>query len=46
LLTTEKDYVRLDTKWQSTVKPLGISVTWDDETLLTALLEPVMSFAR
>jgi len=46
LLTTEKDYVRLDTKWKNAVKPLGISVTWDDEALLTALLEPVINFAR
>ena len=45
LLTTEKDYVRLDTKWQSAVKPLGIRLEWEDEALLTALLEPIIRFA-
>jgi tetraacyldisaccharide 4'-kinase len=45
LLTTEKDYVRIDAKWQSAVKPLGISLTWEDEAPLTALLEPIIHFA-
>jgi tetraacyldisaccharide 4'-kinase len=45
LLTTEKDYVRLDTKWQSAVKTIGISLTWEDEAPLTALLEPIIRFA-
>jgi tetraacyldisaccharide 4'-kinase len=44
LLTTKKDYVRLDTKWKSAVKTLDISLTWEDEALLTALLEPIIHF--
>jgi len=46
LLTTEKDYVRLDTKWQSAIKPLGISLTWEDEAPLKALLKPIIHFAN
>ena len=45
LLTTRKDYVRLDTKWQSAVKPLDIFITWEEEATLTALLEPIIHFA-
>ena len=45
LLTTEKDYVRLDTKWRNTVKPIGISLTWENEIPLKTLLEPVINFA-
>ncbi len=46
LLTTKKDYVRLDSKWKSAVKPLEISLTWEDEALLTALLEPIIHFVN
>jgi tetraacyldisaccharide 4'-kinase len=45
LLTTKKDYVRLDKKWQSAVKPLDIYLTWEDEVSLTTLLEPIIHFA-
>jgi tetraacyldisaccharide-1-P 4'-kinase len=45
LLTTKKDYVRLDKKWQSAVKQLDIYLTWEDEVSLTTLLEPIIHFA-
>ena len=45
LLTTEKDYVRLDTKWKSAIKPLGIRLEWKDEAPLIAILEPIIRFA-
>ena len=45
LLTTEKDYVRLDKKWQNAIKPLGIALEWQDEDALNAILEPLIEWA-
>jgi tetraacyldisaccharide 4'-kinase len=45
LLTTEKDYVRLDRKWHIVVKPISISLTWENEPPLKTLLEPIIHFA-
>lgn len=39
LLTTEKDHVRLDLRWQAQIKALGISIVWEDEDRLLAVLD-------
>lgn len=43
LLTTEKDYVRLDPEWQDDVTALHVSLKWQNEALLDALLMPLFS---
>ncbi len=40
LLTTEKDYVRLDTSWRSKIEVLPVSLQWADEAEIDALLAP------
>ena len=39
LVTTEKDWVRLNAEWHSRIKALAIDVVWRDEAGITALLE-------
>jgi len=41
LVTTEKDWVRLDTEWRNRIKPIAIDVVWNDEAAITALLDSV-----
>jgi tetraacyldisaccharide 4'-kinase len=43
LITTEKDWVRLDDEWRSRIKAMEIDVVWHDEAALAALLS---RFAR
>jgi tetraacyldisaccharide 4'-kinase len=38
LVTTEKDWVRLDTEWRSRIKAIEIDIIWHDDAALTALL--------
>ena len=38
LVTTGKDWVRLDSKWKHKIKSVEIDVTWQDEPALIALL--------
>jgi tetraacyldisaccharide 4'-kinase len=41
LVTTEKDWVRLDRKWRSWIKAIGIEVVWRDESAIAELLRRV-----
>jgi tetraacyldisaccharide 4'-kinase len=41
LVTTEKDWVRLDGQWRSQVKAIGIDVVWHEEPALAALLNGI-----
>ncbi len=43
LLTTEKDYVRLDPKWHNVVQSIGVSVAWQDDARLVDLIRPLVS---
>jgi tetraacyldisaccharide 4'-kinase len=45
LVTTEKDYVRLDALAQRNVATLPVTLTFDDTAALAALLEPVLAQA-
>ena len=38
LVTTEKDWVRLNGEWRSRIKAIGVDVVWRDEAGITALL--------
>jgi tetraacyldisaccharide 4'-kinase len=38
LITTGKDWVRLNSEWQSKIKSVEIDVRWQDEAILTTLL--------
>jgi len=38
LVTTEKDWVRLDPKWQSQINAIEINISWKDEAAVTSLL--------
>jgi tetraacyldisaccharide 4'-kinase len=39
LVTTEKDWVRLDAEWRSRIKAIGIDVVWRDGGGIAALLQ-------
>jgi tetraacyldisaccharide 4'-kinase len=39
LVTTEKDWVRLDTEWRSRTKAIGIDVVWRDVPAIAGLLD-------
>jgi len=39
LVTTEKDWVRLDPEWRSRIKAIAIGVAWRDEAGIATLLE-------
>ena len=41
LVTTEKDWVRLDAEWRDRINPIAIDVVWSDEAAITALLDGV-----
>jgi tetraacyldisaccharide 4'-kinase len=41
LVTTEKDWMRLNAEWRSRIKAVAIDVVWRDEVALTALLDRV-----
>jgi tetraacyldisaccharide 4'-kinase len=41
LVTTEKDWVRLNAVWRRQIKAIAIDVVWQDEIALTALLDTV-----
>ncbi|NQW02223.1 MAG: tetraacyldisaccharide 4'-kinase [Rhodospirillales bacterium] len=41
LLTTEKDYVRLEPDWQDAVMALHVAIEWQDEGRLDTLLNPL-----
>jgi tetraacyldisaccharide 4'-kinase len=43
LITTEKDAARLSPEWRARVAVLPVTATFDDETALDALLEPIRS---
>lgn len=43
LVTTEKDWVRLDAEWRSRIRAIAIDVVWRDEAGIAALLQ---RFAR
>ena len=45
LITTEKDYVRLDRKWSENILALPVSLVWQDDTMLTRFFEPLLSDA-
>jgi tetraacyldisaccharide 4'-kinase len=38
LVTTEKDWVRLNAEWRSRIKPIAIDIVWNDEAGIAALL--------
>lgn len=42
LLTTEKDYVRLEQNWRDAVTVLPVSVRWQDDARLDSLLKPLV----
>jgi tetraacyldisaccharide 4'-kinase len=42
LVTTEKDWVRLDRVWRARVRAMPLSVTWQDEGALGRLLAKVV----
>jgi tetraacyldisaccharide 4'-kinase len=42
LVTTEKDWVRLNTGWRSEIKAIEINVVWRDEPAIDALLDGVL----
>ena len=41
LVTTEKDWVRLNAEWRGCIKPIAIDVVWNDEAAIAALLAGV-----
>jgi tetraacyldisaccharide 4'-kinase len=43
LVTTEKDWMRLDPDWRERVKPWRVAVRFDDESALAELLAPVVA---
>ena len=45
LVTTEKDYVRLDALAQRNVTALPVTLTFDDTAALAALIEPILAQA-
>lgn len=38
LVTTEKDWIRLDPEWRSRIRPVAIDVVWSDEAAVTEVL--------
>lgn len=42
LLTTEKDYVRLDQKWSESITVLPVSLVWQNEAMLPAIFEQLL----
>jgi tetraacyldisaccharide 4'-kinase len=44
LLTTEKDWVRLDYDWRARVAFAPVAVRWDDEDAIVRLLDEVLGF--
>lgn len=42
LVTTEKDWVRLPPGWQPRIQPAAVTLRWDDEAAIEALLAPVL----
>lgn len=43
LVTTEKDWFRLAPDWRARVATLAVSVKWQDEAAVLALLDPVLA---
>ena len=41
LVTTEKDWIRLNAEWRSKIKAIEIDIVWRDETAITSLLDGI-----
>jgi tetraacyldisaccharide 4'-kinase len=46
LITTEKDWVRLDQRWRARIAALKVEVAWEDRAAVLALVTSVMKAAR
>lgn len=42
LVTTEKDWVRLSSEWRARIQPVEVTLGWDDEAAIEALLNRVV----